>query len=78
MGGSHVKQSCRLVVNTGNYSAIHIDHEVQLSIPDGDLQDPKYAAVVKDAQAKVDKIVMDHQIENRTKLNSLLDKEASK
>lgn len=78
MGGSFVRQSCRLVVNTGNYSAIHVDHEVQLAIPDGDLKDAAYAAVVKDAQKKVDKVVMEHQMETRQKLNDLLDQEAKK
>ena len=76
--GSFVKQSCRLVVNTGNYSAIHIDHEVQLAIPDGDLKDPAYAAIVKDGQTKVDKIVMEHQMKNREKILQILDEEAKK
>jgi hypothetical protein len=66
------------VINTGNYSAIHVNHEVQLAIPDGDLQDPKYAALVKDAQNKVDKVVMEHQMKTRDQVNEMLDKEAEK
>lgn len=78
LSGSTVKHSCKLVINTGNYSAIHIDHELEIAIPNGNVFDPKYMKKVEEAQQLVSDQVMKHQMVIKGKIEDLLEQEARK